>query len=301
VDRYGELLTFVRVAEAANFSSAARRLGLTASAVSKLITRLERRMGVRLFDRTSRATRLTREGRDLFASALHVVEAMNRTDNAVRGLRDAPKGTLRIFGPPVFTQYALGPLLPEFARRYPDIDIEILLRNEIIEPVRADVDVAIIRGRFASGNSIARKIFSSKMIVCAAPAYLREHGEPVEPDDLASHRCVTFAMNPAWNSWPFREHGKLLRMRIRGSIACDQGEMLRALALGGAGIVRLSEYHIAADIASGALVPLLADYEWREEEPFYAVYHSRGGLSPRIRVFLDYLTDNLQRLARPRT
>ncbi|WP_188607474.1 LysR family transcriptional regulator [Chelatococcus reniformis] len=293
-DRYGEILVFTRVVACGGLSAAARALSLSPSAVSKRISRLEKRLNVRLLNRSSRSLRLTAEGEAFYAGAARSLDTLDEAENALKSLSNSPRGLLRIFGPPAFGYLQLAPLVPEFLALYPDLRLEFQLHNEIVDPVEAGVDLAIRMGPQRDSSLVARKIGGSRWIICAAPSYLRRHGTPQTPTDLLSHNCMSFSVRTHRVHWSFKENGHTVRVPVRGNAISNQGEMLRQLALNGVGILRISEFVVAADTAAGRLVPVLADYvEKEEEEPIYAVFHHQRHMSPRIRVFLDFVQKKL--------
>jgi Transcriptional regulator len=295
MDRFEEMRVFVRVAEDGGFSAASRTLSLTPSAISKLIARLEARLGVRLFQRSSRQVFLTAEGENFYAGALRALEAVDEAEAVSLGA-GTPTGILRIRSVPTFARYQLAPLMPEFLRRHPRLQVEFLLSNEGVGLLDGNVDVAIRSGELTDSSLISRRIASSRWIICASPRYLEAHGTPASAVDLANHECLNFSMSTHWNAWPFTTgNGQPSRVKARGRIAANQGDMLLALARAGMGIVRLAEFHISEDLADGRLVPLFPDQQDDTEEPIYAVYQNRRHLSPRVRVFLDFLEESFSR------
>jgi DNA-binding transcriptional LysR family regulator len=292
-DRYGEILVFTRVVACGGLSAAARTLALSPSAVSKQIARLEKRLGARLLNRSSRSIRLTSEGETFYEGAVRSLSAMEEAENALRSHSTSPRGLLRVFGPPAFGYLQLAPLVPEFVERYPDMCVEFQLQNEIVDPVEAGIDVAIRLGRLRDSSLVARRIGGTRWVICAAPAYLRRYGTPRIPSDLMSHNCMSFSVRTHRLDWVFHDNGRRVRIPVKGNAISNQGEMLRQLALEGVGVVRISEFVVAADLAAGRLVSLLADHMDSEEEPIHALYQQQRHLSPRIRVFLDFLQKKL--------
>jgi DNA-binding transcriptional LysR family regulator len=281
-----DMAIFVRVVEDGDFSAAARTLSLTPSTVSKSIARLEDQLGRRLLHRSSRAMRLTPEGQNFLEAAHRVLDAMEEA-KAVGS--SVPSGTLRIRSVPTFARYQLAPLVPAFRRLYPKLRIEFLLSNERPGWLDDGADVAIASGDLPSSSLIVRRIASSRWIICASPSYVAEHGIPSSPAELDQHECLNFSMPTKWNQWSIAGSGTNSRRKPDSSIVANQGDMLLALALAGAGIVRLAEFHISDDLRAGRLVALFPEHQDRVEEPIYVLYQDRRNLSPRIRVFLDFL------------
>ncbi|KQQ40982.1 LysR family transcriptional regulator [Methylobacterium sp. Leaf125] len=279
---FKDLATFVRVAEEGDFSAAARSLGLTPSGVSKTIARLEDGLGRRLLQRSSRAMRLTPEGENFLEAARRVLGAMEEAKAIGSAI---PAGTLRIRCVPTFARYQLAPIIPAFRRLYPRLRIAFVLSNERTASLDDQADVAIASGDLPNSSLIARRIASSRWVICASPAYLAERGSPASPADLERHECLNFSMQTKWNSWS----SVVGTPNAEGGIVANQGDMLLALARAGAGIVRLAEFHISEDLRSGRLVQLFPDEQDQTEEPIYVLYQERRNLSPRIRAFVDFV------------
>jgi DNA-binding transcriptional LysR family regulator len=279
-----DIAVFVQVAEDGDFSAAARTLTLTPSTISKSIARLEDHLGRRLLHRSSRSMRLTPEGQSFLDAAHRVLDAVEEAEAVVSA---TPSGTLRVRSVPTFARYQVAPLMPTFRRLYPKLRVEFVLSNERTAFLDDGADVAIASGDLPSSSLIARRIASSRWIICASPAYLAEHGTPTSPDDLDRHECLNFLMATKWNSWSTAGTG----LNTEGGILANQGDMLLALARAGAGIVRLAEFHISDDLKAGRLVALFPEHQDRAEEPIYVLYQDKRNLSPRIRVFLTFLQE----------
>jgi DNA-binding transcriptional LysR family regulator len=279
-----DIAVFVQVAEDGDFSAAARTLTLTPSTISKSIARLEDHLGRRLLHRSSRSMRLTPEGQSFLDAAHRVLDAVEEAEAVVSA---TPSGTLRVRSVPTFARYQVAPLMPAFRRLYPKLRVEFVLSNERTAFLDDGADVAIASGDLPSSSLIARRIASSRWIICASPAYLAEYGTPASPDDLDRHECLNFLMATKWNSWSTAGTG----LNTEGGILANQGDMLLALARAGAGIVRLAEFHISDDLKAGRLVALFPEHQDRAEEPIYVLYQDKRNLSPRIRVFLTFLQE----------
>lgn len=289
MDRYSEMLVFVRAVEDGGFSAAGRSLSMTPSAVSKLVTRMENRLGVLLFRRTQRSVTLTPEGEAFYAASLQAIEAVEKTEAAVFSA-GAARDTLRIRSMPTFAASQLAPLLPTFCRMYPSLRLELLLKIESGNLLDGGMDVAIHVGRLPDSSLVAHRFARTRWIICASPAYLAEHGTPQGPDDLAQHECLNFLPSMPASIWTAKGEGRASRrLKIRSNILTNQGQMLLALARAGAGIVRLAEFHAIGDLRSGQLVELFPDQQSADEDPIYAVYQGKRHLSQRVRVFLDFL------------
>lgn len=295
MNRYAEISVFLVVVETGSFSAAARRMGRSPSAISKLIGRLERRLNARLFDRIGNVIRLTHEGELLATHGRRVHEAMNQAEEAVHASRDAVTGTLRVHTPLTFAKYQLAPLLPAFVERHPALDIRFVLGTARGDFLRDRIDVAIHSEAPPEQSLIARPIMRRRWLIAAAPAYLRRHGVPTRPGELAQHRCLNFTVRIHWNAWSFNDGGMRTFVDVsRSPIGADQGELLRTLAIEGLGIARLAEFHIGADVRAGRLVQLLAEYRDPVDDLMYVLYPDRRSQPRRIRAFLDFLDEHFQ-------
>jgi DNA-binding transcriptional LysR family regulator len=289
MDTTNDMRAFVRVVEHQSFSAAAVVLGLTPSAVSKLVSRLEDRLGVRLLHRTTRRLALTSEGEVYFARARQILADIEEVEAEVTRSRGSPRGRLHVHTSNAFGVHQLAPALPEFLMRYPDIEVELSITDRIVDLVGERADVAIRGGPIADTSLSARKIGEFERTICAAPSYLARRGVPRTPTELASHVCVVAAPMPS--RWPFRTRTGLDLVEIMPRVTTDNGEAALRLALGGAGIARLADVIIGEPIRSGLLVPLLTDVHHTELLPLSAIYLAGRHRLPKVRVFLDFLVE----------
>ncbi len=291
IDHASEMAAFVRVVEANGFSAAAPALGLTPSAVSKLVTRLETRLGVRLLQRTTRALHLTQEGEIFFAAARRIVSEIDALENQIAGQSGTPSGVLRVTTSLAFSTHQLAPVLSEFLARHPLVQFELLPTDRVIDMVEEGIDVAIRIGRLADTSFMARKIGEDKRLICAAPSYLARHGTPQRPEDLARHNCLVSRDRTHLNRWPFKIDGQMAEIEVSGRVAVTEGETQMQLALQGIGIVRLTRLTLAHSIREGTLVPLLGDFSADEAVPIHAVYPHRRHLAPKVPAFVNFLIE----------
>lgn len=294
-EKYSQLLAFVWSVEAGSFSAAARAHDLSPSAISKLVSRLEDRLGVRLFTRLQRSVVPTPEGMEYFHTARKALDAMADTESVGDTLGSAASGLLRVQTTPMFAQHLIAPWLPQFLDRNPGLRLEFHLAAQFADLFDQGMDVAVHSGAISSPSRIARQIASSRWVVCAAPGYLDQYGQPLHPRELASHRCLNFSFDSPWNCWHFKSEEGQHKIEMRGRVSTSQGDLLRTIAVNGGGIVRLAEFHIGADLAAGRLRPVLAEFADERPEPLYLVYAARKNLSPRIRIFRDHLLSFLQK------
>jgi DNA-binding transcriptional LysR family regulator len=291
IDHTSEMTTFVRVVDARGFSAAAPTLGLTPSAVSKLVTRLEARLGVRLLQRTTRALSLTADGEAFYAAARRIVGEIAALEAEISEQRGTPHGLLRVTTSLAFSTHQLAPLLGEFLERYPAIQLELMPTDRVVDMVEESVDVAIRIGRLPDSSFMARKIGNDVRLVCAAPAYLAMHPAPKHPDDLAQHNCVVSRDRAYLNRWPFRIGGEVREVEVDGRLAVTEGEAQMRLALQGLGIVRLTRLTVAGAIKRGELVALLQDYSAEEPVPIHAVYPHRKHLASKVTAFVGFILE----------
>jgi DNA-binding transcriptional LysR family regulator len=285
------MLAFVRAVECGGFTAAARDLDVTPSAVSKLVTRLERRLGVRLLQRSTRHVALTAEGELYFERAQRIVGEIEDAEADVMRYVGGPRGRVRISLGTAFATYALVPALPEFAARYPEITLDLVVTEYPVDLVEAGIDVAIRVGPLGDVNLVARRIGDLERVICAAPAYLAAHGVPKKPEDLAAHNCLTLTGIPGQAEWPFRGPGGVRPVAVRGSITANNAETMYELALLGLGVIRLSDIIVGPAIRSGRLVPILVDAHQPEPLPLHAVCSPTRRRPPRVEAVIQFLVE----------
>ncbi|MFP6711097.1 MAG: LysR family transcriptional regulator [Rhodospirillales bacterium] len=291
MDSAGEMAVFAEVVEAQNFSVAARALRLTPSAVSKLIGRLEERLGARLLNRTTRQVSLTDEGRTYYQSCLPILAAIKDAEMAVSNFQEEPRGLLKINSSTAFGLSHLEPLLPDLLAKYPDLRIELTLSESIVNLVEEEVDVAIRTGNLPDSSLIARRLGSIRRIVTASPEYLKQHGAPKTPIDLKDHNCLQISTLTTFNHWEFQVGGKIKRIDISGNFETNNATALHRAVLAGIGLMRSANFIVAEDVKAGRLQAVLEEYESKKELGVYAVYPHSQHLSPKVRVFVDMLVD----------
>ncbi|RUW47987.1 LysR family transcriptional regulator, partial [Mesorhizobium sp. M8A.F.Ca.ET.021.01.1.1] len=270
-------------------------LRMTPSAVSKLIARLEARLGARLVSRSTRKLLLTPEGAAFYESGLRILADMAAAEReAAAGA--APRGRLRVNTYVPFGVHRLIPLLPRFLERYPEISVDLVLTDSVIDLMAERADVAIRAGPLGESRLVARKLGQSPVVLVAAPSYLEPHGTPLTPADLDTHNRMGFGFVRHIDGWPFLDaQGNAVMIPITGNALVSDGEAMRLMTLAGVGISRLARWHVAADIAAGRLVPLLEDFNPGDEEATHAVYVGQGRHLPaRVRAFLDFLAETVR-------
>ena len=290
MDATSDLRVFVRVLDRGNFTLAANDLGITPSAVSKLVSRLEDRLGVRLLERSTRRLALTPEGETFLSRARRIVADIEEAEAEVARVRGAPRGKLRINSGTAFGLHQLAPALAEFLARYPEIDVELSITDRLVDLIEEQSDIAVRSGHIPDGPFIQRKVADLQRVICAAPAYLARRGTPKVAADLKGHDCIVVA-GPGLNRWPFKSRGGIDVVDVRPRVTTDDAEAALRLAIEGAGIIRLSDVIVGSPLRDGELVALLTDIHHVEPFPLSAIYPAGRHRLPRVAVFLDYIQE----------
>src|SRR5258708_1816598 len=288
-----EMAIFERVAERGSFAGAAEDVSLSPSAVAKLITRLEQRLRVRLINRTTRRLALTAEGETYRERVREILGAIEAAESEIASAHASPRGHLRVHTFPVIAAHELAPALPEFLARHPHITFDFMVTNRSVDLVGENVDVSLRMGPLEDSGLVAGKMVALRRVVCASPASLARHGQPAEPADLGRHACLTLSRNPGSASWPFRVDGELVRIDVKGPVSADSADMLLQLAIGGVGILRLSEHVVARSIHEGLLQPLLQDAQDPESYPLFALQPPGRHQPAKARGFFAFLIERL--------
>lgn len=298
-NRAGEMMVFVRVVEAGSFSEAARLMLMTPSTVSKLIARLEARLGVRLIERSTRRLALTGEGQFYYERSQMLLGQLDETEQQIAQGGAEAEGVVRVTSSVSFATTALEPVLPAFLAAYPKVVVDLSLSDEVVDLYLDRTDVAIRVGKLADSNLMARKIGVTKRRIVASPAYLERHGTPKTPADLVHHNCLGFNFRRAMPVWPMREGGRIVERMLSGSLLVNNGDTLRRMAIAGVGIIRLADYHLRGPIERGELVELLADSAIGEVDDVHALFRGSQFLPARVRAFLDFTVPRLQTFLDP--
>jgi DNA-binding transcriptional LysR family regulator len=292
-NRAADMEVFATVIERGSFSAAARVLGLSPSAVSRIIAGIEARLGVRLVTRTTRALAVTPEGEAYHHAARRILQDLSEAEHAICN-QGAPRGRLRVSSTLAHGRLVLVPLLGEFLERYPHIKVDISLTDAKIDLVEERADVAIRFGPLPDSNLMARHLGGSGRSIVASPAYLARHGTPEEPEDLLRHNCIGFNFRRADPDWPFRRDGRDFALDVIGNIEANNGETVVQLACEGVGIARVGTFHVADHIAAGRLVSLLDAFNPGDREQIHALFVGGTTMPARVRVFIDYLVEKLR-------
>jgi DNA-binding transcriptional LysR family regulator len=299
INRSGEMEVFARVVELGGFSPAARSLRMTPSAISKLVARLESRLGVRLMVRSTRKLQLTEEGATFHQHALRVLNDLDEAERSV-AVCQTPRGRLRVNSNVPFGRLYLLPLAPRFMAAHPQVQLDITITDEVIDLMDERTEIAIRVGPMRPSQLMARKLGEAGMVIVAAPEYLACRSALEHWDDLARHDLITFNFARHCDEWPFQADGRRFSVPAHGRVAVGDGESARQLALAGQGLARLSLFHVGHDIAAGRLVPVLQAFNPGDVEEVHAVYVGHGGKLPaRVRAFIDFLVETVDLTAPP--
>lgn len=280
---------FVRSVELGGFSAAARDLQLTPSAISKLVSRLENRLGVRLLNRSTRKLNLTSEGAAFFSRSQRILADIRDAEAEVAQFRTRPRGLLRMNVGVAFGLHQLVASLPAFQERYPEIQIELNVTDRVIDLLKEEADIAIRTGELRDSALRARKICDLHRLICAAPAYLSRHGIPGAPHDLLRHNCIVLRGTTLLNRWPFRGAKGRQVIEVSGNVTANNAETVLQLGILGVGIIRLGDNIVGEEIHRGALIPLLSGHHYAEPLPVHAVYLHKQHRTLKVNAMLEFL------------
>jgi LysR family transcriptional regulator for bpeEF and oprC len=295
MDQLLAMRVFARVAERGSFGKAADELDISRAAASGHVAALEKHLGVRLLNRTTRRVSLTAEGAEFLRRCRRILDEVQDAEETLHGARSRPQGLLRVDVPVAFGRYLLLPALPEFTRRYPAIDLDIRLNDRIVDLVAERVDVALRTGNLQQSGLVARRVAQINVVTCASPSYLADHGEPQTPDDLRQHRLL--ATTPAGGGtpdWSYPAPYTSRRLKLHFAMQFNAAEAPVIAAAAGLGITRTVDLLVADYVARGELKLILNDFVV-PGPPMSLVYPSAGHQSPKVRVFSDFAADLMRR------
>jgi DNA-binding transcriptional LysR family regulator len=281
---------FVAVVENNSLAGAARHMNLSPSVVSKQLSALEDRLGVRLLNRTTRRVSLTEVGSAYFERCKRILADVDEAEAAVTTAHNSPRGLLKITAPSTFAHRHVAPHLPAFLDRYPEVQVQLLVADRLVDLVEEGMDLAIRIAQLKDSSLIARKLAPNHRKLVAAPGYVEKWGMPKRPEDLQDHALITLQPGSPINDWHFVVDGEERVIRARGLIATNHGDSILALALSGAGLAMLAAHVVGEYVQDGQLISVLDDMV-SEDVPIYAVYPSNRHLSPKVRAFVDYLVE----------
>lgn len=289
MDRFQAMTVFAKVVEQGSFARAAERLDISTSACSRLVAELEAHLDTRLLNRTTRRLSLTESGQGFYERCVQLLADLGDAELAAAESAAKPRGTIRLTTSINFGIRHVSPAIAEFIATYPEVKFDLSLADRVIDLVDEGYDLAIRIGTAGGETVVARPLGQARMIACASPAYLKKHGTPKAPGDLARHACVTYEYVSERGVWRFQsKDGREHLARVSGPLHSNNGDVLAAAAVTGVGIVYEPDFIVGPDLKAGRLVPVLADYS-HAVLPIFAVYPSRRYLSAKVRVFVDFL------------
>ncbi|HET8728488.1 MAG TPA: LysR family transcriptional regulator [Alphaproteobacteria bacterium] len=292
MDRLTAMATFVRIAELGSLSAAARADGVPKSSVSKQLAALEGHLGARLLNRTTRGLSLTEVGRAYLERCRVILDVVEEAEALTTSLHAEPRGMLRVNAPVSFGFLHLAPAVPEFIARHSGVEVDLVMNDRRVDLIEEGFDLAVRIGPLADSSMIARRLGAYRMVVCGSPDYLARRGEPAVPEELTTgHACLCYA-GDGGDGWRFLTPGGERVVRVRGPLRANNGDALRAAALGGLGLTQLPTFLVADDLANGALVAVLTGYE-PDPLPVHALYPPGRHLSGKVRAFVDFLIERL--------
>ncbi|MGH8750686.1 MAG: LysR family transcriptional regulator [Burkholderiales bacterium] len=293
MDNLADMATFARVVEAKSFSTAAQRLRRSKSVVSKHVSRLERALGARLLNRTTRKLSLTEVGAAFYEHCARMLAEAEAAELAVGQLRAAPRGLLKVSAPIGFGRSHIAAAIPDFLHEYHDISVDLILNDRVVDLAEDGLDLAIRLTAQPAPNLVARRLASLRWVVCATPRYLKRHGTPQKPEDLARHNCLHYSPVPPEEAWRFKTKSGEFTMQAACNLKINNSEAIHNVVLADLGIGLLPTFVAGGDLQTGKLKPLLTDYALTANFPseVYAVYLSNRFLSPKVRAFVDFLVE----------
>ncbi|WP_109479838.1 LysR family transcriptional regulator [Paraburkholderia sp. C35] len=288
-DIASQLEFFVLLARHGNLSAAARELDLTPPAATKRLSQMEARLGVRLVNRTTRSVSLTAEGETYLHHATRILAEIRDMEDAVSSSRSVPRGLLRVNATLGFGRTTIAPLVSEFAKRYPHVEVQLDVTDRPVDLVETGVDLAIRFGSLPDKRLNARRVMENRRFLCASPAYLERHGTPESLADLANHHCIVHRQNDdAYGVWRFEHDGATESVKVHGMLSSNDGDIVLGWALDGHGILVRSEWDLAKYVESGRLRIVLPDYT-QPSADLFVYYSNRRNQSARARAFIDFL------------
>lgn len=292
---FDQIAAFLATVEHAGFTAAGAELNRDGSLVSRRVTALEKRLGVRLLERTTRRIALTEAGEAYYQRMRKAVQAMGEIDAEAVDAAGAVRGTLRLSLPATFGRMWIAPILPAFLRQHPSLTVEARYEDRYVDLVAEGFDVAVRIGDLADSRLIARKLAPANRLLCASPDYLAERGMPAHPSDLANHDCIGFSRLTSHPVWHLGDGGKTVAVRISGPLVTDDATSLIQAAVAGVGIAMVSDWLAGPELKSGRLMPVLLGHPVVTQEAIYLVHPSAKLVPAKTRVFMEWLADALPR------
>ena len=292
MDKFLEMKTFAAVVDGGSFVQAADALDMSKPAVSRHVAELEQRLGVRLLQRTTRKLSLTEEGRLFYGRCKTVLADVEVAEEEITAKSVAVKGLIKVNVPVSFGLLALAPLWPDFMTSYPDVELDITLADRIVDLVEEGYDLAVRIARLPNSSLVSRKLASTRLLLCASPAYLKKHRKLKHPSELAGHAVLSYSLLATGDQWDFEGPEGKVSVTVKPVMRTNSGDTCIAAARKGKGVILQPSFMVGADLASGALVELMPDYR-SSEFGIFAVYPTRQYVSPKVRALIDFLSKAL--------
>lgn len=290
---FSELEFFVLLNRLGSLSAAARALDITPPAATMRLASMEKRIGARLLNRSTRKISLTHEGEIYLQHASRLIDELRELDEIVSGNGHAPRGLLRVNAPLGFGRTVIAPFLSTFTARYPDVEVQLEVTDRPVDLIEKGFDLAVRFGELPDNRINARRIMSNRRFICASPAYLEKHGTPKKLEDLTKHRCIVHRQNDdAYGVWRFLIDGRTEIVKVHGALSSNDGDIVQGWALDGQGIVIRSEWDVIKHLESGRLRRLLSEFTLPSAD-LYAYYPSKKNLPARVRTFINFLVEQL--------
>lgn len=288
MDKFRAITAFVRVAESGGFTAAGNKLGMSVSAITKSVARLEDELGTQLFNRTTRRLATTDFGREFYKRCVQILAELEDAETSVRQANAAPKGEVRVIVPFSYGRVTVVPRLGEFYRRYPDVQLNISFSDRPVDLIENGYDVAVRVGEMSDSRLITRLLTKGPLVTVASPGYIAKHGKPMTPSDLDQHNCVIGRYGPEWT---YRgKNGRNMNMRVRGNLSIFNGDAYREAAVAGVGVAQNTWWLFRWDLQEGTVVPLLEDYQ-ADGAPVSVVYPANRHVAAKVRAFIDFLVE----------
>lgn len=295
MDRFLEMQTFAAVVDAGSFVKAADALAISKAAVSRYVVDMETRLGVRLLHRTTRRLSLTDEGQIFYARCKELLAGLAEAEAEIISRNEAASGLLKINAPFTFGVLHLAPLWGGFMAQHPQVQLEVTLADRLVDLVEEGYDVAIRIASLENSTLVSRRLASTRMVLCASPQYLKLHGTPTHPRELADHAVISYSYWSTKDEWHFTGPQGVVRVKTNPCMHTNNGDTCRVAALDSQGIILQPSFMVSGDLAAGTLVELMPEFR-SMELGIYAVYPTRKHVSPKVRALIDFLTHHFSRL-----
>lgn len=298
MDVFAGIRAFIAVADRGGFARAAREAGVATSSIMRQVDALEEHLGSILLNRSTRSVTLTPAGEAYYGQAVCILSDLDDANRSVSERHGPPRGMLRVSLPVAFARLHVAPIVPDFMKSCPSIELDLLMTDSVVNLVEDRVDLAIRIGSLESSSLIARRLAPNRRMVCASPKYIRAHGEPRVPADLAKHNCLTFSYSTGDRTWRFSKRGRDEQVRVRGNLRANNSEILREAALAGLGLILMPTWLIGDDLGGGRLRPVLTEWQAdvgrqtaaaRQEGGIYALYLADRRASAKVHAFTEFL------------